>query len=264
MNTAKTMATYQAGGAVYGAAEVDGKSALRTAAVKIAPVSTATRLGLTSSSNSHHIATTVRNIIRSLEMTEENGRRGYPSQSFSETLCGGDVRELFVGSEFELNDVTTIGTTVDAISHIVQEDEFEASMKPNLEKIKVVRNVRHWGEGRSFITTPEGYLSFGRAVALPGDEIWVIFRCCSPLILRPMFGNGSRRYQLVSKAYISGFINGEAMSDLFPETLSTSCATTLMPEEEPHRFVTYKAALLQRRTPSDFVLCKFIGVTSDF
>ncbi|RYP61078.1 hypothetical protein DL771_010254 [Monosporascus sp. 5C6A] len=64
--------------------------------------------------------------------------------------------------------------------------------------------------------TREGYLGLGSECVQVGDSVWVVPGSRVPLILRAPKGDRfpENRYQLVSGAYLHGFMEGEAVSPL--------------------------------------------------
>ena len=61
--------------------------------------------------------------------------------------------------------------------------------------------------GRVLFTTNDGAIGLAPRVAMPGDEVCVLFGCETPLILRP---NTAGCYQVVGECYIDGYMEGAA------------------------------------------------------
>jgi hypothetical protein len=73
--------------------------------------------------------------------------------------------------------------------------------------------------GRSVYRTKAGYLALTTIQAVPGDEIWLIRGCRTPVGLRKSSeGNG---YLILGQAYVNGIMNGEAMTDEVEKSLSS-------------------------------------------
>ncbi|KAK3684055.1 heterokaryon incompatibility protein-domain-containing protein [Podospora appendiculata] len=53
--------------------------------------------------------------------------------------------------------------------------------------------------------------------AMPGDEVWVLFDCSMPMILRPRRTGEAVRYSVIGPADIPGLMNGEACRGLEPD-----------------------------------------------
>ncbi|KAK4442000.1 heterokaryon incompatibility protein-domain-containing protein [Podospora aff. communis PSN243] len=75
--------------------------------------------------------------------------------------------------------------------------------------------------GRSLYTTKGGYLILTTIQAVPGDEIWLIRGCRTPVVLR----KSSERdgYFILGQAYVNGIMNGEALTDEVEKSVSTIC-----------------------------------------
>ncbi|KXJ85445.1 heterokaryon incompatibility protein-domain-containing protein [Microdochium bolleyi] len=89
---------------------------------------------------------------------------------------------------------------------------------------KYLADVLKGHQGRSFIATREGYIGLASMVAQPGDIVFVILGCDSPMLLRPTLVLNMKRntqspvtvvYELkwlvVGDCYVPGLKNGEAI-----------------------------------------------------
>lgn len=75
---------------------------------------------------------------------------------------------------------------------------------------------KRWGyhhSGRGLFRTQRGFLGLGLYRAQPGDQVWVIAGCRTPLVLRPVPGSKESTAVLVGEAYVHGIMNGEVQED---------------------------------------------------
>ncbi|KAL2037799.1 hypothetical protein N7G274_009524 [Stereocaulon virgatum] len=68
--------------------------------------------------------------------------------------------------------------------------------------------VRKAITGRVLFITNDGLIGLAPRVAMPGDEVCVIFGCSTPLVLRP---NTAGCYQVVGECYGDGYMDGAAL-----------------------------------------------------
>ncbi|KAF2670886.1 hypothetical protein BT63DRAFT_423162 [Microthyrium microscopicum] len=59
------------------------------------------------------------------------------------------------------------------------------------------------------MTTREGALGMGPHTASLEDQVWILFGCRVPVVLRPL----ENWYKLVGECYIDGYMNGEAIDE---------------------------------------------------
>ncbi len=71
--------------------------------------------------------------------------------------------------------------------------------------------------GRRLITTETGYIGLAPMASQRGDKVCVLFGCSTPVILRPLAGNG---YEFIGECYVHGIMEGEAIAMLEKETLA--------------------------------------------
>jgi len=71
----------------------------------------------------------------------------------------------------------------------------------------------HIKKGRSVYETKRGYLAFTTWQALPGDEVWIVRGCRTPVVLRRATDRDG--YLILGQAYVHGIMNGEAMTEEF-------------------------------------------------
>ena len=80
------------------------------------------------------------------------------------------------------------------------------------EDLKFVSLVNRTLSGKSFVKTPCGHfgLVYENAMVKPADEIWILFGCRMPVVLRPEGG----AYRFITPIYLFGYMNGEVMWDV--------------------------------------------------
>jgi len=80
-------------------------------------------------------------------------------------------------------------------------------------------SVRHCAEGRSLFTGAGGCVGYAPASAQPGDQIFVLLGCHSPMALRPL-DNG--RFLVLGECFVPGISHGEALLGPLPSTVQHS------------------------------------------
>ncbi|KAI4257074.1 MAG: hypothetical protein LQ352_001788 [Teloschistes flavicans] len=70
-------------------------------------------------------------------------------------------------------------------------------------------------DNRAFLTTREGYIGLAPEAARPGDEVWIVLGCQSPLLLR---ATREGEYEVVGECYLQGIMFGEALLGPLPES----------------------------------------------
>jgi hypothetical protein len=68
----------------------------------------------------------------------------------------------------------------------------------------------HRSRGGNLFTTAGGYVGANLCRILPGDEIFILFGCRMPVVLRRVEG----AYRLIGSVYVCGIMDGEAMDEL--------------------------------------------------
>ena len=85
---------------------------------------------------------------------------------------------------------------------------------PGSDERRYLDFVLTYCEGRSLITTKEGYIGLAPRTAKPGDQICVFLGCTMPLVLRP---TSDLQYQVVGECHVHGLQEGEAFLGPLPD-----------------------------------------------
>lgn len=87
---------------------------------------------------------------------------------------------------------------------------FETTLAPSLDpppaRDALERIFRLWRNRRPFVTE-RGYLGVGTRATKPGDEVYILFGCTVPVVLRST-GDASAPYQIVGCCYLQGWMQG--------------------------------------------------------
>ena len=73
------------------------------------------------------------------------------------------------------------------------------------------KDTTEWME-RRLMSTNKGYIGMVPRRTQKDDQIWVLFGCSIPLVLRKC--EGERSYQVVGECYLHGYMTGEIMNEL--------------------------------------------------
>ena len=65
---------------------------------------------------------------------------------------------------------------------------------------------------RRLMTTKDGKIGMVPGRTQKEDQIWVLFGCSIPLVLRKCKAEGS--YEVVGECYLHGYMNGEIIKEL--------------------------------------------------
>ncbi|KAM0549947.1 hypothetical protein ACHAPJ_009194 [Fusarium lateritium] len=92
-------------------------------------------------------------------------------------------------------------------------EELQALQKPFSHKSMPPGDIigATWDQKLPFLTDT-GYLGMGLESTQPGDEVWVVSGCLTPVILRKTEAEAND-YSLVGEAYVHGVMQGEAVTD---------------------------------------------------
>ncbi|KAI9706846.1 MAG: hypothetical protein M1820_004625 [Bogoriella megaspora] len=80
--------------------------------------------------------------------------------------------------------------------------------------------VRRFCYARSVFRTSHGHIGLAPSAAQPGDQVCSLLGCRSPLLLRPLDGNG-HQYRLLGECYIDGEMANEAILGRLPDYCRT-------------------------------------------
>ncbi|KAJ4263518.1 hypothetical protein NW762_006337 [Fusarium torreyae] len=97
---------------------------------------------------------------------------------------------------------------------LLGDEELQALQKPFSHKSMPPGNIMSgttWCQKRPFLTDT-GYLGMGLMSTQPGDEVWVVSGCLTPVVLRKTEAEANE-YNLVGETYVHGVMQGEAVTD---------------------------------------------------
>ncbi|KAL8994655.1 MAG: hypothetical protein Q9169_005435 [Polycauliona sp. 2 TL-2023] len=119
------------------------------------------------------------------------------------TICMNEFSDAFVPPDDDLPDFE------ESLCHLLYETS-AASKNSGL----FVHQMWHSNCGRRVLITNEGSIGLGPKTAEPGDQIYVILGCRSPLVIRQA---RSGNYIIVGECYIHGIMEGETLLGPLPD-----------------------------------------------
>ena len=93
------------------------------------------------------------------------------------------------------------------VLEILRNKHLTPDCPPGTDERRYLDFVLTYCEGRSFITTKEGYIGLAPKTAKPGDQICVLLGCTMPLVLHP---TSDSQYEVVGECHVHGLQDGEA------------------------------------------------------
>lgn len=135
----------------------------------------------------------------------ESGMRLTPKiESFYRTLVENERWNNGLATVF-------LGLLRDLLSHIGDSNALSdalISMEPYSSYWSLfIFHVRTYTLGKRFLLTPNGTMGQAPKASKLGDEIWILFRCPTPMLLRPE----NDHYIVVGSVYLDGHMQGEMM-----------------------------------------------------
>ena len=97
---------------------------------------------------------------------------------------------------------------------ILRDKDLIPDCSPGAHERRYLDFVLTYCEGRSFITTREGYIGLAPKATKPGDQICVLLGCTMPLVIRPSSG---LQYKVVGECHVHGLQEGEAFLGPLPD-----------------------------------------------
>ena len=106
----------------------------------------------------------------------------------------------------------------EVVRSILQNKTLPPRYFPSADEVKYIDSVLTFAEGRSFITTKEGYVGLAPKATKPGDQVSVLLGCTAPLILRPIATSesGQLQYKVLGECHVHGLQDGEAFLGPLP------------------------------------------------
>ncbi|KAL8849519.1 MAG: hypothetical protein Q9221_005526 [Calogaya cf. arnoldii] len=154
----------------------------------------------------------LRRLARNIDLDAPYVDGSRMSEAFGRMLCMDSWADDIIPTSPYYPDRSS---TLEMVRYILEASESRlASLSDD-----VTSNTGFWNfatimaEGRSFITTEEGYISLAPESAKAGDEACIILGCPSILILRP---NIHGRHTMVGKSYVQGLMDGSALLGPLP------------------------------------------------
>ena len=106
------------------------------------------------------------------------------------------------------------GRSRELVLAILRDKHLTPDCPPGADERRYLDFVLTYCEGRSFLTTREGYIGLAPKAAKPGDQICVLLGCTMPLVLRPTSG---LQYKVVGECHVHGLQEGEAFLGPLPD-----------------------------------------------
>lgn len=144
----------------------------------------------------------------------EAGRRDAPLTELWRTMrefrvAGRPLREWMRG---DVDEAAMEETARRAVEEHTRRTEGTSYSRDRFEAPVVSTCVHKYVEmQRHLFVTEGGYVGAAPLGTQRGDEVWVLFGCSIPLLLRRSLGG---RYRVVGECYVHGFMYGEVMVDL--------------------------------------------------
>ena len=106
----------------------------------------------------------------------------------------------------------------EVVRSILQNKPLPSPYFPSADEVKYIDAVLTYAQGRSFITTKEGYMGLAPKGTKPGDQVSVLLGCSAPLILRPTATSKSSQcqYKVLGECHVHGLQDGEAFLGPLP------------------------------------------------